>query len=277
VILDGSSQPLPDGGTLLTWRDVSDSVHVERALVDRNQALVAADHLKSTFVSHVSYELRSPLTTIIGFAQLLDDPAVGPLNPRQRAYVNHITESSDALLAIINDILDLATIDAGAMVLDVTSVDVRAAMEAAAEGVRDRLAEGEIALSIEVAETVGSFQADAKRVRQILYNLLSNAVGFAPAGSTVTLTAERGEGELVFRVRDHGPGIPPEIGARAFDRFESHTTGSRHRGVGLGLSIVRSLMALHGGTVTLSPAPGGGTLVICAFPLDSGLGRVAAE
>ncbi|MFT0859325.1 PAS-domain containing protein [Ancylobacter sp. G4_0304] len=277
MILDGSSQPLPDGGTLLTWRDVTDSVHVERALVDRNQALVAADHLKSTFVSHVSYELRSPLTTIIGFAQLLDDTGIGPLNERQRAYVNHITESSAALLAIINDILDLATIDAGAMTLDLAPVDVRAAMEAAAEGVRDRLAEGGIALAIEVAPDVGSFRADAKRVRQILYNLLSNAVGFAPSGSTVTLAAERGEGELVFRVRDLGPGIAPEIGARVFDRFEAHSSGSRHRGVGLGLSIVRSLMALHGGTVTLSPAPGGGTLVTCAFPLDAGASRVAAE
>lgn len=277
VILDGSTQPLPDGGTLVTLRDVTDSVHVERALVERNDALVAADHLKSTFVSHVSYELRSPLTTIIGFAQLLDDTGIGPLNDRQRAYVNHITESSAALLAIINDILDLATIDAGSMTLDLAEVDVRGAMEGAAEGVRDRLVEGSLTLSIETPPGVGSFRADAKRVRQVLYNLLSNAVGFAPAGSTVRLAAERRGGEVVFEVRDQGPGIPPEIGARLFDRFETHTSGSRHRGVGLGLSIVRSLIALHGGSISVGPAPGGGTLVTCRFPLDSGDGRVAAE
>ncbi|GLK82971.1 sensor histidine kinase [Ancylobacter defluvii] len=277
MILDGSTQPLPDGGTLVTLRDVTDSVNVERALVDRNEALVAADHLKSTFVSHVSYELRSPLTTIIGFAQLLDDTGIGPLNDRQRAYVNHITESSAALLAIINDILDLATIDAGAMTLDLAEVDVRGAMEAAAEGVRDRLVEGSLTLAIEAPASAGSFRADAKRVRQVLYNLLSNAVGFAPAGSTVRLAAERRGGEVVFQVRDQGPGIPPEIGARLFDRFESHTSGSRHRGVGLGLSIVRSLIALHGGSIQIGPAPGGGTLVTCRFPLDSGAAQVAAE
>jgi signal transduction histidine kinase len=277
VILDGSTQPLPDGGTLVTLRDVTDSVHVERALVDRNEALVAADHLKSTFVSHVSYELRSPLTTIIGFAQLLDDTGIGPLNTRQRAYVSHITESSAALLAIINDILDLATIDAGAMALELGEVDVRAAMDAAAEGLRDRLAEGGIRLAIEAGNAPGSFQADAKRVRQILYNLLSNAVGFAPEDSVVTLSAERRERDIVFRVRDVGPGIPPEIGARVFDRFESHTTGSRHRGVGLGLSIVRSLVALHGGSVSIQSPPGGGTLVTCTFPLEAGFNREAAE
>lgn len=277
LVLDGSTQPLPDGGTLITLRDITDSVNVERALVERNEALVAADHLKSTFVSHVSYELRSPLTTIIGFAQLLDDVSIGPLNVRQRAYVSHITESSAALLAIINDILDLATMDAGTMTLDLASVDVRTSMEAAVEGVRDRLAEGDIRLSIEVDHAVGSFHADAKRVRQVLYNLLSNAVGFAPESSTITFSAERHGGEIVFRVRDEGPGISPEIGARVFDRFESHTAGSRHRGVGLGLSIVRSLMALHGGTVSIAPAPGGGTLVTCAFPLEAGASLDAAE
>ncbi|WP_425485845.1 ATP-binding protein [Ancylobacter tetraedralis] len=277
IILDGSTQPLPDGGTLVTLRDVTDSVRVERALVERNQALVAADHLKSTFVSHVSYELRSPLTTIIGFAQLLDDAALGPLNTRQRAYVGHITESSAALLAIINDILDLATIDAGSMTLELGEVDVRTAMEAAAEGVRDRLAEGGIRLAIEPGSAAGTFRADSRRVRQVLYNLLSNAVGFAPEGSTVTLSAERRERDVVFRVRDTGRGIAPEIGARVFDRFESHTTGSRHRGVGLGLSIVRSLMALHGGKVSIVSPPGGGTLVTCVFPLEAGAGRAAAE
>ncbi len=277
VILDGSTQPLPDGGTLVTFRDVTDSVNVERALVERNEALVASDHLKNNFVSHVSYELRSPLTTIIGFAQLLDDAGVGPLNPKQRAYINHINESSAALLAIINDILDLATIDAGTMTLELTEVDVREAMEAAAEGVRDRLAEGGLRLAIEAPERVGSFRADAKRVRQILYNLLSNAVGFAPDGSTVTLSAERHQDAMWLRVRDQGPGVPPELGERVFDRFESRTAGSRHRGVGLGLSIVRSLMALHGGSVSISPAPGGGTVVTCTFPLDSHSGRAAAE
>jgi signal transduction histidine kinase len=276
-VLDAAAMPLPDGGTLVTFRDVSDSVNVERALRERNEALVAADALKSAFVQHVSYELRSPLTTIIGFAQLLDDPAIGPLNAKQREYVGHITESSAALLAIINDILDLASIDAGAMQLDVGDVDVRETMEAAAEGVRDRLPEHDLKLDIRVRPDIGKFRGDARRVRQILFNLLSNAIGFSPPGETVTLSAERRDGAVIFRVADKGPGIPPELKERIFERFETHARGTRHRGTGLGLAIVRSFMALHGGSVTIDTAPGGGTVVACIFPPSVAADTKAAE
>jgi signal transduction histidine kinase len=256
---------------------MTDSVNVERALLERNEALVAADALKSAFVHHVSYELRSPLTTAIGFAQLLDDPAIGPLNSKQREYVGHITEASAALLALIDDILDLATVDAGAMELELSDVDVRQTMEAAAEGVRDRLAERDLKLEIRVRPEIGRFRADAKRVRQILFNLLSNAVGFSPPGSIVTLAAERRDSAVIFRVADQGPGIAPELRERVFERFETHARGSRHRGPGLGLSIVRSFMALHGGSVAIESAPGGGTVVSCIFPPAAAADHEAAE
>jgi signal transduction histidine kinase len=276
-VLDCAALPLPDGDTLVTFRDVSDSVNVERALVERNEALIAADALKSAFVHHVSYELRSPLTTIIGFAQLLDDPVIGPLNTKQREYVGHITESSAALLAIINDILDLATIDAGAMQLEISDVDVRQTMQAAAEGIRDRLAEQNLKLDIRVRPDIGALRADAKRVRQILFNLLSNAVGFSPRGGTITLAAERRDGAVIFRVADKGPGVPPELMERVFGRFETHTRGSKHRGPGLGLSIVRSFVALHGGSVAIDNAPGGGAVVTCIFPPAAEADHKAAE
>lgn len=276
-VLDCAALPLPDGDTLVTFRDVSDSVNVERALVERNEALIAADALKSAFVHHVSYELRSPLTTIIGFAQLLDDPVIGPLNTKQREYVGHITESSAALLAIINDILDLATIDAGAMQLELSDVDVRETMQAAAEGIRDRLAEQNLKLDIRVRPDIGALRADAKRVRQILFNLLSNAVGFSPRGETITLAAERRDGAVIFHVADKGPGVPPELMERVFGRFETHTRGSKHRGPGLGLSIVRSFVALHGGSVAIDNAPGGGAVVTCIFPPVAAAKHEAAE
>ena len=260
--------PLPDGATLVTFQDVTDTANVERALRERAEALEAADRLKNDFVHHVSYELRSPLTNIIGFAQLLDDRATGPLTDKQREYLGYITSSSAALLAIINDILDLATIDAGAMTLDLGSVDVRRTMEAAAEGIKDRLKENDIRLEIDAAADIGTLKADERRVRQVLYNLLSNAIGFSPPGGTVTLAAERMDGSVVFSVTDNGPGIPTELQERVFDRFETHTTGSRHRGVGLGLSIVRSLVELHGGTVRIQSSAGRGTAVACAFPLE---------
>ena len=124
---------------------------------------------------------------------------------------------------------------------------------------------------------IGSFTGDERRVRQILYNLLSNAIGFSPQGETITLSAARREDAVLFTVIDRGPGIPAEIQDRVFDRFETHTLGSRHRGTGLGLSIVRSFVELHGGTVTLDTAPGRGTTVVCVFPTGHVAERAAAE
>jgi signal transduction histidine kinase len=266
-IVDCATVPLPDGATVVTFQDVTDTLNIERALRDRAEALEAADEIKNDFVHHVSYELRSPLTNIIGFAQLLDDPVTGPLTDKQREYLGYITTSSAALLAIINDILDLATIDAGAMVLEPGPVDIRKTMEASAEGVKDRVVEKGIRFEIRAAADIGTFTADERRLRQILFNLLSNAIGFSPPGGTVTLDARRTDEAVTFAVADQGPGIPSELVDRVFDRFESHPLGSEHRGVGLGLSIVRSLVELHGGTVKIDSSSGHGTTVTCTFPL----------
>ncbi|AWM88694.1 PAS domain-containing sensor histidine kinase [Microvirga sp. 17 mud 1-3] len=264
--LDCAAQPLPDGATLLTFIDVTASVNVERALKERNEALEKASRLRDEFVHHVSYELRSPLTNVIGFAQLLGDETVGALNPRQRDYADHIMRSSAALLAILNDILDLASIDTGSLALTPEIVDIRSTIEAAMRGLEDRLAESSLTVVIDTPDDIGSFVADGKRVRQILFNLLSNAVGFSSPGQSITVSARKSGGEVIFEVRDEGRGIPPEIKARIFDRFESHTLGTRHRGVGLGLSIVRSFVELHGGRIELASAPGVGTTVTCVFP-----------
>ncbi|MCG7393052.1 PAS-domain containing protein [Microvirga sp. ACRRW] len=266
--LDCTAQPLPDGATLLSFTDVTASVNVERALTERNDALERASRLRDEFVHHVSYELRSPLTNIIGFTQLLGDETVGALNPRQRDYADHIMRSSAALLAILNDILDLASIDTGSLELMPEIVDIRSTIEAAMRGLEDRLAESSLHLVIDTPDDIGTFVADGKRVRQILFNLLSNAVGFSSPGQTITVAARKRGGEVIFDVKDQGRGIPPEIKARIFERFESHTLGTRHRGVGLGLSIVRSFVELHGGRIELNSMPGEGTIVTCIFPSD---------
>jgi signal transduction histidine kinase len=275
-VVDCATVPLPDGATLVTFQDVTDTVNVERALRERNEALETADELKIDFVHHVSYELRSPLTNVIGFAHFLGDPSAGPLTAKQREYLSYITASSNALLAIINDILDLATIDAGAMTLNLGPVDIRKCMEAAAEGIRDRLVKDAITLDIQAASNVGSFLADERRLRQVFFNLLSNAVGFSPPGGAVTLCAERQDEAVIFSVTDNGPGIPSEMKDKVFGWFESHSMGSQHRGAGLGLSLVRSFVELHGGTVALDSAPGRGTTVVCRFPLDHAAERSAA-
>jgi signal transduction histidine kinase len=275
-VVDLATVPLPDGATLVTFQDMTDSVNVERVLREKNEALEQADEIKINFVHHVSYELRSPLTNIIGFAHFLGDPATGPLTDKQREYLGYITTSTNALLAIINNILDLATIDAGAMTLNLTSVDIRATMDAAAEGVQDRLVQGGLSLKIEAAPDIGSFIADEWRVRQTLYNLLANAMGFSPAGETITLSAQRLKDAVVFSVTDHGPGIPADVRDKVWDWFETNSLGSRHRGTGLGLSLVRSFVELHGGTVTLDSAVGHGTTVTCIFPLGQAAERPAA-
>jgi signal transduction histidine kinase len=273
---DCATLPLPDGATLVTFQDVTDSVNVERALRERNEALEEADKLKVDFVHHVSYELRSPLTNIIGFSHFLADPVTGPLTEKQREYLGYIQVSTNALLALINNILDLATIDAGAMKLNLGPVDIRTTMEGAAEGVQDRLGQNNIALRIRAAPDIGSFVADERRVRQTLFNLLANAIGFSPAGETVTLSAQRLKDAVVFSVTDHGPGIPADVKDKVFDWFETHSLGSRHRGTGLGLSLVRSFVELHGGSVTLDSAVGRGTTVTCIFPLGQSEERTAA-
>ncbi|MGE3644399.1 MAG: PAS-domain containing protein [Beijerinckiaceae bacterium] len=266
LYIDCATAPLSDGATLLTFTDVSASVLGEKALTERNQALEMAQKLRNDFVHHVSYELRSPLTNIIGYAELLTKESIGPLNEKQREYAGHVAQSSAALLAIINDILDLATIDNDTMQVEEEDVDVKETITAAAEGLQDRLSESDIHLQVVTGDDIGSFRADGKRVRQVLFNLLSNAIGFSEPGQTVTLSAFRRDGTIVFKVADQGRGIAPELLEQIFSRFKSQAIGSRHRGAGLGLSIVQSLVELHGGDVLIDSAPGEGTVVTCIFP-----------
>ncbi len=268
TVLDCIVAPLPDGATLITFSDMTASVAVERALVDRNQALVEAEALRNNFVRHVSYELRSPLNSIVGFVAMLDQEMAGPLTGKQREYIGHVTQSADALMEIIDNILDLASIDAGAMELKTEQVDIAATIAEAAKGVKDRLAAEHISLSVEVADKIGTFPGEAKRIRQILFNLLSNAIGFSSAGQSIVLSAKRSAHGVEFQVLDHGRGIPPDVLDKVFDRFSSNSMGSRHRGVGLGLSIVRSFVELHGGTVHIDSTPARGTCVTCTFPLQ---------
>lgn len=265
-VVDFTVAPLPDGATLLTFADVTASKRIERALAERNEALVAADRLKSQFISHVSYELRTPLTNIIGFSELLASPRAGELNGKQREYLNDISASSKTLLSIIDDILDLATIEAGAVELKLGRVQVRPVLDAAILGIQERASRGRLTLDIAIADDAVDFMADESRVRQIVYNLLSNAVGFSNPGDTIKVSCWRENGMMAFSVEDQGIGIPKDQQRRIFERFESRSFGSKHRGAGLGLSIVKSLVELHGGDMRLDSEPGRGTRVTVRFP-----------
>ncbi|MFC6489109.1 ATP-binding protein [Nitratireductor sp. GCM10026969] len=268
---------LPNGQVMMTFVDVTDSVNVERALKEKNEALEKADKLKNDFVQHVSYELRSPLTNIIGFTELLALETTGPLGKRQREYVDHIGSSSSLLLTVVNDILDLATVDAGIMELEFAEVPIRPTVEAAADLVSDRLREHGITLDLDLDAAPAAFHADENRIRQILYNLLSNAANYAPEGGRVSLTVTEAGEAVAFRVHDNGPGMSPEMLQTIFRRFEPRSNGGRRRGAGLGLSIVKSFVELHGGTVEIDTGEGRGTAVTCRFPLAPTGVREAAE
>lgn len=260
--------PLPDGNTLLSFVDISDSARVERALRDRNIALEKADRIKSEFIGNVSYELRTPLNAIVGFTEILDNRYFGDLTERQAEYVECILQASTHLMALIDDILDLATIEAGYMSLDLQEVDIAALMNALAEVARERADQAGLKIEVDCPPDIGAMTADTVRLRQALFNLVSNAIQFTPAGGTVTLSAHRTADDMLLSVTDTGIGIAPEDQERVFQRFERGDPHARESGTGLGLALVKSLIELHGGSVDLESAPGEGTRATCRLPLN---------
>lgn len=266
TVIEYATVPLPDGATLITFVNVTDTVNVERALTEKAEALMEADRVKTDFVGLVSYELRSPLTNIIGFAHLLDDRKFGDLNDRQREYTHHILNSSQALVTIVDDILDLASIDAGFMELQLSEVDIGETIAAAIEGVKDRIESAHLTLETDIPAGIGSFEADEKRIRQVMFNLIANAVRFSDDEATVRIKAERNGGHIVLTVADHGSGIPEEHLRSVFDRFFARRQGPHRSGAGLGLSVVKSFVELHGGKIDITSEEGRGTVVTCRFP-----------
>jgi signal transduction histidine kinase len=262
-ILQAVTVPLPDGNILLSYLDVTDTTRVEEALTEKNEALETAARLKSEFIANVSYELRTPLNAIIGFAEILTNQYFGELNTRQLDYSRGILDSSNRLLSLINDILDLATIEAGYMQLETHEVDIHALMSSVLTFTRERARNLGLRLQFDCPTAIGAIQADEKRLKQALFNLVSNALKFTPSGGTVTLAAYREEGRVALVVADTGVGVPREDQARIFEKFERGNPQTRQSGPGLGLSLVKSFIELHGGTVELQSHPGSGTTITC--------------
>ena len=277
LALDYAVTPLPNAQTMLTFVNMTDSVRAERALKEKNEALRKADELKNDFVQHVSYELRSPLTNIIGFTDLLKTPAIGPLNDRQSEYIDHISTSSSVLLTIVNDILDLATVDAGIMRLNLSEIDLGDLLDDVSSQMTDRLQDSNVTLDIAAPPQLGYIVADQQRLKQILIKILTNAVNFAPEGSVVTLKCWRDGSDFVFSVTDRGCGISEDMLATVFKRFSANGKGGKRSGAGLGLSIVESFVSLHNGTVSIDSSPGQGTTVYCRIPSSELTSSVAAE
>ncbi len=277
-VLEYANVPLPDGAVLLSYIDVTDRFRVERALRERTQALEAADRVKTEFIANVSYELRTPLTSIIGFTEILERESVGPLNDKQREYLDGVLKSSQALLGLINDILDLATIDAGYMALAPSRIDVHALLRGIYDLTGEQARRQQLKTRFQCRRDVGTMVADERRLRQILVNLMSNAINFTPQGGTITLGAKREGDAMVFAISDTGIGIPEEEQRRVLQMFERGSQPMVRQpgaGAGLGLSLVKSLVELHGGTVEISSKPDRGTRVVCRLPVAADMAVAA--
>ncbi|MBB34652.1 MAG: tyrosine protein kinase [Hirschia sp.] len=256
------TQPLPDGQTLIAFVDVTAARRVETALRERAEAFQAADRLKTEFVQNVSYQLRSPLTTILGYAEFLESGKHGELNPKQVEQVQSILQASDHLSRLIENILDLAMIEAGRMDLDLKDVDLRTVIDESVELIFANAADTKIHVKVVCDKSIGMIRADERRLRQILFNLLTNAMRFTSPGDTIKVIAEKAEGVVRLQVSDTGKGMDYDRQTEAFDTF----TSSDNRGAGLGLALVRSFVELHGGWVAMKSQPGKGATVLCCLP-----------
>jgi signal transduction histidine kinase len=271
-LIDYAVTRLPDGQTMMTFMDVTESANYQRVLREKNEALETADRLKDAFVQNVSYELRSPLTNIIGFADLLTSDAAGTLNEKQRHYTDYIRASSVTLGVLIDNILDLANVDAGIAELRPELQHIPTLVEKARAGLAatflDVDGERAINLVVDIAPDLPAFVADGTRIVQILYNLLSSAARFSEPGGEVKLTV-RGRGDhMQFIVEDEGAAMNEEMRAAILNQPDS--TG-RQRGAGLGLAIVKSFVNLHGGTITLDRREPRGSRVIVSIPRDTAM------
>lgn len=259
-------------------RDVTEEQQQRRRLEDMNHALAAArdqalraSKSKSTFLAHMSHELRTPMNAILGFAEVMKDQVVGPLEDRYRAYAGYIHDSASHLLSLINDVLDLSKIEAGAYELNESQIDLPAVAGRALRQIEGMARDGGIELDNGLPAILPPLFADQRAVFQILINLLSNAVKFTPAGGRVTLFAvvEAGGG-IAFGVRDTGIGMGEADIAKALQRFGQidNVLTRQHQGSGLGLPLVQELTLLHGGSVSIDSAPGQGTCVTVRFGVD---------
>ncbi len=266
-VIEYATIPLPDGAVMVSFLDVTDGARVEQALRQRAEALGAANRLKSEFIANVSHEIRTPLTTLIGFAEILTDGYFGDLNRRQMEYGKGILETSRNLMSVVGDILDLASIEAGMMALELDAVDVHGLLTGILRLVRERARHKNLTIAFDCPTDICWIVADEPRLKQVFFNLMGNAIRFAPQRGKISLTARREGGEVVISVADNGPGMDPDLVAEITEPFRrGPVTECNRQGAGLGLALVSRFIELHNGRVEFRTRPGRGTKVICRLP-----------
>jgi signal transduction histidine kinase len=256
--------PLPDGNALFTMLDITDSRRIEKALRDRNDALEASDRVKNAFVANMSYELRTPLTSIRGFTEMLHEGFAGPLTDDGKSYTAAILEAADRLSGLVDDVLDLSRDAASSERVD---LDVAALAKEAALTVRADVEAKELQLAVDVDRTAGRIKGDPKRLQHAVEHLLRHAIDATPARGRVLLHCDGTAKEARIVVSDNGPGMSKAAAARAFERFaQQGMSRNSERALGLGLPIAKQSIEAHGGTIALVSEPGEGTLITIELP-----------
>jgi signal transduction histidine kinase len=264
-IVSWQSRPLPDGATLIAFSDVTSTRRLEQALADRSAALHASERLQRDFVGNVSYELRTPLTTILGYAEMME--ALGQQLPeRARSYLASVQDAASQLARSIDDVLDMAALDADELSLSTETIEVSALLADTAARWHPLALEQGAKLSIDCALDVGTLKGDHRRLAQVLDHLVEHGIRQLNGGGVVSLHAMREHGEVQIQVKDSGRGLPYHVQAKIFDRFAVRDGG----GPTLGLALVKALVELHGGWVAVESEPGKGATFTCHLPDLSG-------
>lgn len=265
-IFEFAAIPLPDGNALFTMLDVTDSRRVEQVLRDRNEALEQADRVKTAFVTNMSYELRTPLTTIAGFAEMMSAGYAGDISDSAKEYVDGILQSTNRLGMLIDNVLDLTQGEAGTLPIDRAPVDLATlAKECVARITGEASAKG-IDLAVSLHETLGQVEGDSRRIGQALDHLLENAVCYSGRGARVLLHGDGSSDSARLVVSDNGPGISPQRRATIFDaaaRAEQARSGEK---AGIGLPLAKQLAEAHGGSLQLVSEQGQGTMAVIELP-----------
>ena len=270
--LELREERMPEGSTFLVNTDITERKAAEEAMLAIMKEAEIANRTKSEFLANMSHELRTPLNAIIGFSEIIKDETFGPVgSTKYREYANDINESGQHLLALINNILDLSKIESGTDELHEENIEVSKLANAIMKLVVGLAQTGNVELELDVSDDIAVLHADERKVKQILLNLLSNAIKFTPDGGKVTLKIwSRAESGYVFQVIDTGIGIAFEDIPKALAPFQQIDSGlnRRHEGTGLGLSLTKSLIEMHGGYLDLQSEVGVGTTVTVRFPAE---------
>lgn len=260
--------PLPDGNALFTMLDITDSMQIEEALRERNEALSAADSIKDKFLSNMSYELRTPLTSISGFTELLSSGIAGPLNEQASEYVQAIMDATNRLTSQINNILDFSQSEAGVLPVSRKTVDITDLLHNSIARADEKIGEHGIAINIDIDQNVGTILGDYKRLEQVIDHLIDNAISYSGDSAKLMVNAHGNKNSVSIIIADNGPGMDYKTKNMAFDRMPIAASAASREETqnGLGLPLARELVEAHGGTMDLRSEKGQGTSITIKLP-----------